>query len=240
MSRVVLVALLLAPTVASAQDMPLFTFTKPGEGWVKADGKKPDAGFAEERGESLKGGQKNSHLVIGGERYAITYFNSIPLMEPKKPDGKLDLSDIPHPQSERIAAAVRTADKETVYVGFSHETAVWAFTPDEAGKLTNGAPYAPLRVRKGYDNSKAVFDKQKANPPLTAVTALSLDSAGRLYAATEQDLQVFDPTGRLSGVLTLPEKGKVESIAWEGKEKDTLAVWVGEQKWTRKMNPSGR
>lgn len=240
MSRVALVALLLAPAVASAQDMPLFTFTKPGEGWVKADGKKPDAGFAEERGESLKGRQKNSHLVIGGEQYAITYFNSIPLMEPKKPDGKLDLSDIPHPQSKRVAAAVRTADKGTVYVGFTGENAVWAFSPDKDNKLVNGAPYAPLRVRKAYDNSKQARDNLKTDPPRLAVTALSLDSAGRLYAATEQDLQVFDPTGRLSGVLTLPEKGKVESIVWEGKDKDTLAVWVGEQKWTRKMNPSGR
>jgi sugar lactone lactonase YvrE len=73
------------------------------------------------------------------------------------------------------------------------------------------------------------------------VSALLLDPAGRLYAATPNDLQVFDPTGRLSGVLTLPEKGKrVEILRWEGPKNDVLAAWSGEQKWTRKMNPKGR
>jgi len=57
-----------------------------------------------------------------------------------------------------------------------------------------------------------------------------------LYAATSEDLQVFDPNGRLSGVLTLPVKGKVEAMVWEGTEKYTLAMWIGKQKWTRRMN----
>lgn len=236
MSRVALVALLLTPAVASSQDMPLFTFTKPGEGWVKAKDNKPEGNDDENPGPLLHESQRKIMTVtlgIGTDRYTVEY--DVGVYKEDKLSGLYQK----HPRGT-VKAYTRTADKGTVYVGFSQDTAVWAFTPNKDNKLVNGAPYAPLRVRKAYDNSKQARDKQKANPPLTTVTALSLDSAGRLYAATEQDLQVFDPTGRLSGVLTLPDKGKVESMAWEGKEKDTLAVWVGEQKWTRKMNPSGR
>jgi hypothetical protein len=236
MSRFALFIVLLAPTVASAQDMPLFTFTKPGEGWVKADGKKPSIDHTEKAQGNAKA---REYPEVCGSKFTLYLRNRSSILK-SVPSNKFEEERHWPDDNSHPSALVATPDGGTVYVGFSSEAAVWAFTPDEAGKLTNGAPYAPLRVRKAYDNSKDARIKLNTDPPRLAVTALSLDSAGRLYAATEQDLQVFDPTGRLSGVLTLPEKGKVETMAWEGKEKDTLAVWVGEQKWTRKMNPSGR
>ena len=206
MPRVALFALLFAPAVASAQDMPLFTFTREGEGWVKADGKRPERSDVE--ASSLKGGIRDATFGIDAERYTVRFYNQLPLLEQPQ-----SWAELKRPQSRELLAFVRTPDKGTVYVGFSSETAVWAFTPDKDNKLVNGAPYASLRVRKGYDNSKQAREKLNTDPPRLAVTALSLDSAGRLYAATEQDLQVFDPTGRLSGVLTLPGKGKVEAMA---------------------------
>jgi hypothetical protein len=224
--RSALVALLLLPLVASAQDMPLFTFTKSGEGWVNPN--------------RVEGIDYVDALVLylfdkveadfkfrnGGDKYSLAYPNNTSLRDrPRKgPRGK-------------ITAVTRTPDKGTVYVAFDDDDSVWAFTPDKDNKLTNGAPYAPLRIRKGYDNSDEARRKQKVTPPTLAVHELTLDSAGRLYAATSQDLQVFDPTGRLSGVLTLPAKGKVEAMTWEGKEKDTLAMWIDGKKWTRTMKP---
>ena len=233
--RYALMALLLLPLVASAQDMPLFTFTKSGEGWVKAEGKKPDSRFAEGEAEWLKGGLTKSSIPVGGQKFALEYFHRVP--SDPRPGEVPDLSQLPRPQGERLLSAVVTADKGTVYAGFLTESAVWAYTPDKDNKLTNGAPYAPLRVRKAYDNSPEARRDAKAKPPTLAVHELTLDTAGRLYAATSQDLQVFDPTGRLSGVLTLPAKGKVEAMAWEGKEKDTLAMWIDGKKWTRAMKP---
>jgi hypothetical protein len=226
----VLLALLLLPLAASAQDMPLFTFTKSGEGWVTSEGKKPVKAAVETK--SYKGGWREVTLTIGEDRYTVDHYHQRPLME--RP---YTWADLKRPQSADLNARVRTSDKGTVYVGFSSETAVWAFTPDKDNKLVNGAPYAPLRIRKGYDNSKGTRDKMKASPPTLAVHELALDTAGRLYAATSQDLQVFDPTGWLSGVLTLPAKGKVDAMAWEGKKRDTLAVWIEGVKWTRAMNP---
>ena len=225
-------ALLLLPLVASAQDMPLFTFTKPGEGWVKAEGKAPDREFAVLKREKDKGGQVQSEFAVGGDRFRVTYFHRLPLLE-----AATSYSQLERPESGHLTAAVRTADKGTVYAGFSSEPAVWAFTPDKEGKLTNGAPYAPLRVGKGYDNSKEARDLLKAHPLTLPVHELALDSAGRLYAATSQDLQVFDPTGRPCGVLSLPAKGKVDAMTWEGQGKDTLTIWIDGRKWTRAMKP---
>lgn len=241
MFRITPVTLLLLPLVASAQDMPLFTFTVEGEGWVKADGKKPDNEFSVLERQVAKGWFTETQITIGGDRFRTEYYNNFPGEPPlgEKPD----FAKKKRPRSDFLTAAVFTADKGTVYVGFSSETAVWAFTPDSDGKLTNGTPYAPLRFRKGYDNSKEALEELKGNPPRAEVSALLLDPSGRLYAATPNDLQVFDPTGRLSGVLELPEMGKgkrVEILRWEGPKQDVLAAWAGEQKWTRKMKPNGR
>ncbi len=69
-----------------------------------------------------------------------------------------------------------------------------------------------------------------------AVTGLTTDREGRIYAATEIGVQVFDPTGRLCGVLTPAAPGLPERIAFEG---DQLTLWIGDTKYTRKLNTSG-
>ncbi|QEL15528.1 hypothetical protein PX52LOC_02452 [Limnoglobus roseus] len=48
---------------------------------------------------------------------------------------------------------------------------------------------------------------------------------------------MFDPTSRLSGVLLPLAKGEMSHLGWEG---ESLIVWIGEQKYTRKMNATGK
>jgi hypothetical protein len=91
-----------------------------------------------------------------------------------------------------------------------------------AGGYGPFAPYAPLRTRRGET--------------MIAVTSLTTDKDGRIYAATEIGAQVFDPTGRLCGVLTPAAPGKPEAMAFEG---DKLTLWIGETKYARKLNTSG-
>ena len=49
-------------------------------------------------------------------------------------------------------------------------------------------------------------------------------------------VQVFDPTGRLCGVLTPAAPGRPEHLAFEG---DRLTLWVGDTKYARKLNTRG-
>ncbi|AMV29786.1 hypothetical protein VT84_35665 [Gemmata sp. SH-PL17] len=82
--------------------------------------------------------------------------------------------------------------------------------------------YGPLRPKYGETTIE--------------VTGLTTDRDGRIYAATEIGVQVFDPTGRLCGVLTPAAPGKPKHLVFEG---DQLTLWIGDTKYTRKLNTAG-
>lgn len=82
------------------------------------------------------------------------------------------------------------------------------------------APYCPLRVTRGTQPS---------------VTALTTDKDGRIYAATPLGIQVFDPTGRMCGVIAAPP-GRIDALAFEGNQ---LTAWVGDTKYARKLKTTG-
>ena len=84
------------------------------------------------------------------------------------------------------------------------------------------APYCPLRT-KGSEKSIAVW-------------GLTTDKDGRIYAATEIGVQVFDPTGRMCGVLTPAAPGTPAGMAFEG---DTLTLWIDHTKYARKLRTEG-
>ncbi len=97
-------------------------------------------------------------------------------------------------------------------------------TPVVEGGAVNfrAARYAPLRTRRGES--------------AITVTGLATDKDGRIYAATDLGVQVFDPTGRLCGALTPAAEGKPEHLAFEG---DKLTHWIGDTKYARKLNTTG-
>lgn len=82
--------------------------------------------------------------------------------------------------------------------------------------------YCPLRLKRGTQS--------------IAVTSLATDRDGRIYAATEIGVQVFDPTGRMCGVLTPAAPGNPEQLAFEG---DKLTLWIGDTKYARKLRTQG-
>ncbi len=110
----------------------------------------------------------------------------------------------------------------------------------ESTALPPGGRYAQLRIEQAYDNSKEARAKRKNDPPKIAVNSVIVDSAGRIYAATKIGIQVFDPTGRLCGVLALPMAGQPEHLGWDGEAKDRLIVWIGEKKFARAMQATGK
>ena len=130
----------------------------------------------------------------------------------------------PHPEVSDPTAVLVSRDGGTVYYGTRSGQHLWAFPVNKDGQpvSASGAKYAPLRLHKGEKS--------------LAVTSLLTDSDGRIYAGTPDGIQVFDPTGRLSGVLLLPAKGSPEELRWDGSE---LTVWIGGQKYARKMNAKG-
>jgi hypothetical protein len=116
-----------------------------------------------------------------------------------------------------------SADGGTAFVGSANQQFLLACPLVEGYvHFTRGAPYAELRTRRG---EKGID-----------VTGLSTDKDGRIYAATDIGVQVFDPTGRLCGVLTPAASGKPEAMTFEG---NNLTLWIGETKYARKLNAQG-
>lgn len=110
----------------------------------------------------------------------------------------------------------------------------------ESSVLPLGGPYAALRIEAGYDNDKRAQEIRKTNAPKLAVTALAVDSDGRIYAGTKLGIQIFDPSGRLCGVLALPAPGEPEHLMFEGAGKNELAVWVNDKNYLRVMKATGQ
>jgi hypothetical protein len=120
-------------------------------------------------------------------------------------------------------ARMYSADGGTMFSAMSGSSYLWAAPVVEGGSVNfRGAPYAPLRTRRGASGID--------------VTGLATDKDGRIYAATEIGVQVFDPTGRLCGVLTPAAPGKPGALAFEG---DKLTLWHGETKYARKLDTQG-
>ena len=112
----------------------------------------------------------------------------------------------------------------TLIVGDGAGKHLFAFRVGAKGKLDAREAYYTLRVRP----------KQPS-----AVRSLALDVQGRLYAATAEGVQVFDPTGRLCGVLARPLRQPVTAVVFGGSGRDRLYVLCGGKLWQRKVKVKG-
>ncbi len=74
-------------------------------------------------------------------------------------------------------------------------------------------------------------EKFRADP-----SAMTTDRSNRSYVATNLGIQIFDPTGRLCGVITSPP-GRVTELAFDG---DRLFAQAGGKVYVRKMLAEGR
>jgi sugar lactone lactonase YvrE len=117
-------------------------------------------------------------------------------------------------------------DQGTLVVADANDKCLWAFRVDPDGSLVNKERYYAVYTPRGEETSGAA--------------GLTIDTAGRVYAATRYGVQVFDPTGRLSGILSQPAKEPPTAIALGGgPDGDTLYVSYGGQLFARKTKAKG-
>ena len=130
-------------------------------------------------------------------------------------------------------------DQGTLAVSDSRGGNVWTFRVDADGSLSAKAPY--MTMRRPID-MKAEY-KFGGPPPLLPASGgdgMTSDSLGRYYVATTLGVQVFDPTGRLCGVLPKPNPEKpLTSCGFAGKERAFLYVTNGDRIFRRKVQAAG-
>jgi hypothetical protein len=215
--------LVVAASPVKAQDISLSQILIDGEGWRRvAKDNKGEWDFA----ETLRKAGPPEVVAANGFRYniddkerQIRGVRSVPGM-----DVGLFVSR-KAPDLARPAGITLWPDGRTLVVGDTEAKHLWAFRVGNDGALSFGDRYYALRAKPGQKES--------------GVTALTVDSKGLLYACTALGVQVFDPTGRLSGVLLKPAAADPTAIAFGGPGRDQLFVVHGDEVFVRKLQAKG-
>ena len=201
--------LLLAPA-AAAQDMPLSQVVVPGQGWKLL----PSAKLPPLPAIALDGGKARyatGPIAAGPNARPMfataTGKNQLFTMVPGEGGQKVFVQQTPLKEPTGV---VLWRDGGTLVVADAADKYLWAFRVEKNGSLSDGERYYPLRVRKGQERSEA--------------GGLVVDTDGRVYAATSEGVQVFDPTGRLCGVLLPPAKGKLTELYFDSDDPHRLCV----------------
>jgi len=114
----------------------------------------------------------------------------------------------------------------TLVVTDSNQPHLWTFRIETNGSLRfKERYYLPLRLlpkttRPGSDG-------------------MTVDDAGRLYVTTRAGIQMFDPTGRMGGVIEKPQNKSVSNVVFGGPKFDYMYVTCTDKVYRRKVKPTG-
>ena len=130
-------------------------------------------------------------------------------------------------------------DQGTLAVSEHAGGTVWTFRINIDGTLDAKTPY--MTMRRLID-TKGDFQPHMPPPYLPAARGdgMTCDTLGRFYVTTALGVQVFDPTGRLCGVLTMPPTAKgATSCVLAGAARNILYVTHGDKIYRRKVQAQG-
>jgi enterochelin esterase family protein len=114
----------------------------------------------------------------------------------------------------------------TLLISDNMDKEVWFFRIEKDGSLGCRAPYASLRLRAKNHPSKG--------------DGIDVDDLGCFYVTSDLGLQMFDPTGRMAGVILSPEPAKpLVSVVFSGKRLEYLYVANGDAIYRRKVKSRG-
>ena len=130
-------------------------------------------------------------------------------------------------------------DQGTLAVSEHRGGSVWTFRINPDGSLDAKSPY--MAMRRPID-PKGEFKSQQPPPYLPAASGdgMTSDTLGRFYVTTALGIQVFDPTGRLCGVLAKAraDRGEVSCVL-SGPDRAYLYVGAGTAIYRRKVQATG-
>jgi len=174
--------------------------------------------------EVLLTGVKCNDLVVskkGHLYFTETPTQSIHLITADKKHIVADAGHIVKPNGITIST-----DERTLVASEHGGKHVWAWRIEDDGTLTAGAPYMTMWLPVGKETASG--------------DGATTESKGRYFVTTELGIQVFDPTGRLSGIIAKPDPaGKVVSCEFAGANHDILYVAAGDKIFARKLKVTG-
>lgn len=143
------------------------------------------------------------------------------------PGGAVQAADV----ASKAAGAQRpngialTPDEGTLAVSDYGGRHTWVWRLGKDGSLDLRQPYITLRTPAPALPSKG--------------DGMTTDADGRYYVTSAVGLQMFDPTGRMGGVIAAPTRQPIVSVAFAGPGHQYLYVAAGDEIFRRKTKTSG-
>ena len=116
-------------------------------------------------------------------------------------------------------------DQETLAVSDYAGEHVWVWRIANDGTLEFSQPYMTMRLPGPGEPSRG--------------DGMATDSAGRYYVTSAAGLQMFDPTGRMGGVILAPQARQLVSVEFSGPELSYLYVCNGDKIYRRRTKSRG-
>jgi len=116
-------------------------------------------------------------------------------------------------------------DQGTLAVSEYRGTNVWAYRVNADGSLDAGSRYMTLRTPVGKTDSGG--------------DGSTTDAIGHYYVTSHLGIQMFDWTGRLSGIIAKPTGKACVSIAFAGPGREYLYACASDKIFRRKMQAKG-
>ncbi|GDY21306.1 hypothetical protein LBMAG56_26520 [Verrucomicrobiota bacterium] len=129
-------------------------------------------------------------------------------------------------------------DQGTLAVSDFRGQHVWAFRIEKDGSLSSKEPYMTMRTEVDV-NGKSEDGRSPVYKPSCNGDGMTTDMQGRYYVATSLGVQVYDPTGRMSGVLPKPSDKAMTSVGFAGPEMEYLYATCADKVFRRKTKARG-
>jgi len=132
-------------------------------------------------------------------------------------------------------------DQETLAVSDYAGPNVWAWRIANDGKLEFAQPYMSMQLPLPPSNSGPPTGTAPPRSPTQPShgDGMATDAAGRYYVTSAVGLQMFDPTGRLCGVIQAPQAKPLVSVEFSGPDLSYLYVCCGDKIYRRKTKVHG-
>ncbi len=180
--------------------------------------------------------QPNDFVVTrrGHIFFTETQKKQVTFFDPATKTKRIAATDLANPNGITLSP-----DEGTLAVSEHAGEFVWTFRVAADGTLDAKTPY--MSMRRPID-PKGEFKHNSPPPYVTASRGdgMTTDSLGRTYVTTGLGVQVFDPTGRLCGVLAKPPTEKnSSSCVLAGPNRDLLYVTHGDKIFRRRVLAKG-
>lgn len=154
------------------------------------------------------------------------YFTQTPEKEIRRVDPEGKMTVVSKGVVTKPNGITLSPDQGTLTVSDHGGKYVWAFRIEEGGSLSYPQNYMTMRT-------------PNSDPDVAKGDGMATDADGRYYVTSAEGLQMYDPTGRMGGVIAKPQNAGLVSVAFAGPDLAYLYVACGDKVYRRKTKTKG-